>query len=245
MQKQYEIHPIANVFPMMSKDEFKALKSDINEHGLREPIVFWKNMLVDGRNRLKACEELGIEADESELMDETDPVAWVISHNLHRRHLDESQKAMVAAKIANIQRGGDRKSDDIKGPIGTSIKDASKIVNCSERSTKRAKKVIAEGAEQVQQAVEQGELPVSVASDFVKAVPDKKEQKKIIDQGTDAVKKKVKESKTTAPKKTPVPKDVTKSEASVNEFLLVWDKASSTGKRAIWLWLCDNYEGAT
>ena len=244
MQKQYEIHPIANVFPMMSKDEFKALKSDIKEHGLREPIVFWKNMLVDGRNRLKACEELGIEADESELMDETDPVAWVISHNLHRRHLTESQRSMVAGKLAKLQHGDNQHTKE-DGQICLSSKEASKMLNVSEGSTKHAKKVISEGAEQVQQAVEQGELPVSVASDFVKAVPDKKEQKKIIDQGTDAVKKKVKESKTTAPKKTPVPKDVTKSESSVNEFLLVWDKASSTGKRAIWLWLCDNYEGAT
>jgi hypothetical protein len=242
MQKQYEIHPIANVFPMMSKDEFKALKSDIKEHGLREPIVFWKNMLVDGRNRLKACEELGIEADESELMDETDPVAWVISHNLHRRHLTESQRSMVAGKLANLQHGGDRKNDQ---ETNLSLEKASSMLNVSKGSTKNAKKVLSEGVESVQQAVEQGELPVSVASDFVKAVPDKKEQKKIIDQGTDAVKKKVKESKTAAPKKTPVPKDVTKSESSVNEFLLVWEKASSTGKRAIWLWLCDNYEGAT
>ena len=194
MASKYEVHPIANVFPMMSNDEFKALKADIKEHGLREPIVFWKNMLVDGRNRLKACEDLGIEADESELMDETDPVAWVISHNLHRRHLDESQKAMVAAKLAKLKHGDNQHTKE-DGPIGLSIKDASKMVNCSERSTKRAKKVIAEGANEVQQAVERGELPVSVASDFVKAVPDKKEQSEILKQGAQSVKDKVKESK--------------------------------------------------
>lgn len=241
MQKQYEIHPIANVFPMMSSSEFEALKADIKEHGLREPIVFWKNMLVDGRNRLKACEEIGIEADESELMDETDPVAWVISHNLHRRHLTESQRAMVAGKLAKLQHGEVGNGRKVDGQICPSTKEASKMLNVSEGSTKSAKKVIAEGSEQVQQAVEQGDLPVSVASEFVKAVPDKAQQTEIVSKGADAVRQAVKETKT-GPSS---PKDVTKDNKSVEEFLLVWGNSNSTGKRAIWLWLCDNYEGAT
>lgn len=111
----------------------------------------------------------------------------------------------------------------------------------SDGSVKRAKKVIADGASEVQQAVEQGELPVSVASDFVKAVPDKKQQTEIVSKGADAVRQAVKETKTVPS----IPKDVTKNNKSVDEFLIVWGNANSTGKRAIWLWLCDNYEGAT
>jgi hypothetical protein len=245
MQKQYEIHPIANVFPMMSKDEFKALKSDIKEYGLREPIVFWKNMLVDGRNRLKACEELGIEADESELMDETDPVAWVISHNLHRRHLTESQRAMVAGKLAKLQHGDNQHTkEDMQ--ICTSTKDASEMLNVSPRSTANAKKVLAKGSESVQQAVEQGELPVSVASEFVKAVPDKTQQTDILKQGTQSVKDKVKNAK---PKKPLPPKqeeelvwqdvedDEPQEDYKLIEFKKFWSTCSDESRAAIQVWI--------
>jgi ParB-like chromosome segregation protein Spo0J len=247
MQKQYEIHPIANVFPMMSKDEFKALKSDIKEHGLREPIVFWKNMLVDGRNRLKACVELGLEADESELMDETDPVAWVISHNLHRRHLTTSQRSDVAAKIATMRSGTrtDLGSKDTK-----SIDDAAKQMKVSPASVKRAKKVHAKGSEAVKQAVEQGELTVSVAAEFIKAVPDKAEQEAIVNEGVQAVKKKVKNSK---PKKPALPKqeeelvwvdvedDEPQDDCKLIEFKKFWSKCSDLSKTAIRVWIEDQF----
>jgi ParB-like chromosome segregation protein Spo0J len=187
----YPIHPAAELFPMMSVAEFEALKADIKEHGLRESIVFWKNMLVDGRNRLKACEELGIEPDECELMEETDPVAWVISHNLHRRHLSESQRAMVAAKVAKMTHGGDRKNDQ---EDNCTLEQAASMMKVSDGSIKRAKNVIAKGASEVQQAVEQGYLPVSVASEFVKHVPDKGQQTEIVSRGVDAVRQAVKET---------------------------------------------------
>lgn len=191
MSKPYEVHPIASVFPMMSNDEFKALKSDIKEHGLREPIVFWKNMLVDGRNRLKACEELGIEADESELMDETDPVAWVISHNLHRRHLTTGQRADVAAKIATLRRGEAGNGRKVDGSKDTSISEAASQMKVSPASVKRAKKVHAKGSEAVKQALADGTLPVSTAAALVDSVPDKEQQTKLIN-GVDTVKAAIK-----------------------------------------------------
>ncbi len=241
-KQQYEVHPVADVFPMMTGEAFEFLKEDIRVNGQREPIVFWKNMLVDGRNRLKACEELGLEPDESELMDETDPVAWVISHNLHRRHLSESQRAMVAAKLAKLKPGEVGNGRKVEGQICPSTESASKMLNVSKGSTKNAKKVIADGAEEVKQAVEFGELPVSVAADFVKQVPDKQEQAAIASQGAESVKEKVRQAKAKFDRAV---KSVTqKCENEVNEFLLFWEQRSPKGKKAIWLWLVDNYENA-
>lgn len=183
---KYKIHPVATAFPMMSKAEFDALKEDIRVNGQREPIVFWKNMLVDGRNRLKACEELGIKPDESELMDETDPIAWVISHNLHRRHLSESQRAMVAAELAKMTHGGDRKKDQ---ESNCTLEKVSSMLKVSKDSIKRAKKVLASGADEVKRAVDQGELPVSVAAEFVKQVPDKQDQAEIVKKGKEEIRR--------------------------------------------------------
>jgi hypothetical protein len=192
MNKKHEVHPVASLFPMMDDASFQALKEDIKTHGLREPIVFWKNMLVDGRNRLKACVELGLEADESELMDETDPVAWVISHNLHRRHLTTSQRSDVAAKIATLRRGEAGNGRKVDGSKDTSISEAASQMKVSPASVKRAKKVHAKGSEAVKQAMADGSLPVSTAAALVDSVPDKEQQTKLIENGVDTVKAAIK-----------------------------------------------------
>ncbi len=71
----YPIHPVLECFPLMTKEEFQAFKQDIKENGQSESIVIWRNILVDGRHRWRACEELNIEPYCVELSDECDP--WV------------------------------------------------------------------------------------------------------------------------------------------------------------------------
>src|SRR5690606_33589017 len=50
------VHPAATIFPMMDDERLRELAEDIKQNGQREPIVYWKDQLLDGRNRLKACE---------------------------------------------------------------------------------------------------------------------------------------------------------------------------------------------
>jgi hypothetical protein len=106
---QYEAHELANVFPLMDDAAFAELKQDIEAHGLIEPIVLFEGRILDGRNRYRACREAGAEPKFKDF-DGSDPVSYVVSLNLKRRHLNETQRAMVAAKLANMPRGGDRPS---------------------------------------------------------------------------------------------------------------------------------------
>ena len=92
-------HPAANVFPLMSLEEFQELKKDIKEKGLLEPIVIYKDLIIDGRNRLKACHQLGIEPKFIEFNSNQSVSEYVISKNLHRRHLNASQRAVVALEF--------------------------------------------------------------------------------------------------------------------------------------------------
>lgn len=99
------IHPVADIFPRMSPAEFGALREDIRANGQREPIWTWRGQVIDGRHRAQACAELGIDPSTREYDgDEASLVGFVVSLNLHRRHLDESQRAMVAGKLMNVQR---------------------------------------------------------------------------------------------------------------------------------------------
>ncbi len=101
---------------MMGKVDLQSLADDIRANGLRESIKLWDvgGPVVDGRNRLAACKLAGVAPKFEAIVGESDPVAYVVSLNLHRRHLDTSQRANVAARIANLSAGGDRRSDDFK-----------------------------------------------------------------------------------------------------------------------------------
>ena len=98
----YEYHEVANIFPMMSDDEFSALVEDIRANGQRQPIYIHDNKIVDGRNRYRACQKLGIEPDTRVWDGVGSLVSFVVSLNLQRRHLTSSQKATVAMDVLPI-----------------------------------------------------------------------------------------------------------------------------------------------
>ena len=80
-------------------DEFSALVEDIRANGQRQPIYIHDGKIVDGRNRYRACQQLGIEPDTRAWDGVGSLVAFVVSLNLQRRHLTSSQKAVVAMDV--------------------------------------------------------------------------------------------------------------------------------------------------
>lgn len=96
------IHPAADLFPMVEGEEFRELCADIKKRGLAQPITVWTDgTLLDGRNRLLACYETHQEV----VLDRytgNDPVQFSLSANLHRRHLNAGQRAVVALKVREM-----------------------------------------------------------------------------------------------------------------------------------------------
>jgi ParB-like chromosome segregation protein Spo0J len=98
-------HPIADIFPPMEGAEFDALVADIKKNGLRELITAYQNKILDGRNRYRACRALGIEPRLTPFTgDDGAARAFVISKNLHRRHLDPETKIKILAQLVAAQR---------------------------------------------------------------------------------------------------------------------------------------------
>lgn len=96
------IHPAADLFPMVEGDEFRELCADIKERGLAQPITVDRDgRLLDGRNRLMACYETNQEVLVEEYLG-SDPVQFSLSANLHRRHLSEGQRAVIALKVREL-----------------------------------------------------------------------------------------------------------------------------------------------
>jgi hypothetical protein len=159
-------HPLANIFPLMEGKEFAELVDDIRQHGLREgmDIVLYQSKILDGRNRYRACHEAGVEPRFTAYTG-NDPLAYVVSLNLKRRHLTESQRAMVAAKLATMRQGErtDRPSADLQKVDRAS---AAKMLNVSERSVASAADVRKHGDSVLVHAVERGQVKVSAAADI-------------------------------------------------------------------------------
>jgi N6-adenosine-specific RNA methylase IME4/ParB-like chromosome segregation protein Spo0J len=170
----YEFHPLANVFPLIEGAEFDELVADIRERGLHEPIVVLEDMILDGRNRYRACMAAGVEPTFTVYTGD-DPLAYVISLNLKRRHLDESQRAMVAAKLATLKLGDNQHSEGL--PIGR----GSELLNVGERTVARAREVQEHGAPELVHAVEQGVVSVTAAADI--ATQPIEEQREIVARG--------------------------------------------------------------
>jgi hypothetical protein len=154
---ELETHPLANIFPLLEGAAFEELVADIGAYGLREDITLFDNQILDGRNRYRACIASGVEPRFRDYVGD-DPIAFVISANLKRRHLSESQRAMIAAKLATLRNG--QRSDLVQGlPIGR----AASLLNVGERSVARAREVLEHGSPELQSAVETGEVSVSGA----------------------------------------------------------------------------------
>ena len=91
-------HPAAEVFPLLEGDAFEALVEDIRRNGLREPIWLHQDgRILDGRNRYRACGKVDVEPRFQTYIGPDDSILpFVVSLNLFRRHLNESQRALVA-----------------------------------------------------------------------------------------------------------------------------------------------------
>jgi len=166
-----EFHPLAKMFPMMEGVPFADLVADISEHGVREPIILLDGKILDGRNRFRASKAAGVPCPHRVFNGEGDPLAFVVSLNLKRRHLNEGQRGMVAAKIATLKRGyiASQRSD---GAIAPSQTEAATLLNVSRETVKRARIVINEGTPEEIAAVEAGEASVStIARDIRAKVP--------------------------------------------------------------------------
>jgi N6-adenosine-specific RNA methylase IME4 len=184
MTETLPFHPLADIFPQLEGAEFDDLVADIAAHGVREKGKLYEGSILDGRNRYRASLVAGADM-EFEQFDGADPVAFVISANLRRRHMTESQRAHVAAKLATLREGRPTKTPSIDG---VSEARASRLLNVSVPSVQRAKVVERKGAPELKRAVEAGKVKISAAAIIAGELPES-EQVDIVARGSKELQK--------------------------------------------------------
>ena len=178
-----DIHPAAELFPLMQGDEFDSLVESIRDQGLREAVWLTKDgALLDGRNRVRACQAAGVKP-EFRQYDGDDPVQFVWDMNVNRRHLTETQVAVARLKAdgitAEIKAAGlvrrpgrpAASETNLQGgsiPKGrTASEIAAKSIGVSKATVERVSRVLKDAPELVAD-MEAGKLSARAAERIVK-----------------------------------------------------------------------------
>ena len=167
---EMQFHEAANIFPL-DDDNIASLADDIRTNKQQVAIELLDGKVLDGRRRWLACKMAGVKPL-TRTVAVADPVAYVLSLNLHRRHLSPTQLAMVGARAREMydeaakermQRG--KKSDPVENlPQGTARDAVGKAVGVSGKSIDHATKVLRHGSEKLIAAVDSDLISVSTAS---------------------------------------------------------------------------------
>jgi N6-adenosine-specific RNA methylase IME4 len=149
-----ETHPAADAFPLLEGPPFIALVDSIRADGLIEPIsVDGSGVILDGRNRARACLELGIEP-ETNVIELADPTAFIVARNLTRRHLSVSERAIVADRLAQLVPG---RPAATARPGAVSQTEAADLLRVGRGSVQKARALRESGRTDLYDAVARGE----------------------------------------------------------------------------------------
>lgn len=134
-----KFHPLAECLPMLPGHEFDELVNDIRKNGLRVPVTLFEEKILDGRNRYAACKTAKVKP-RYDAYEGDDPVGFILSHNINRRHLPAGKRADYALRIfaaGEIWASGGRPKKDSRAPT---LDEVAKLSNVSKKTVQRAKK---------------------------------------------------------------------------------------------------------
>lgn len=179
--KDVPVHPAAELFPLMAGEAFAELVADVRTNGLMEPIVrTYEGEILDGRNRFLACVETGKKL--RYVAYTGNPWTFVISTNLHRRHLTDTQRAIIAGKIADRAVGRPieemASAEAINGEVPSRI-EAAELLHVSRSSVERARRIQRNGTEGMKALTESGQVPLATADRLVSSL-DPEEQDEFV-----------------------------------------------------------------
>jgi hypothetical protein len=166
MSREFELHPLCTLFPRITGAEFETLKTDIAENGLRQPIVIHQGFILDGGNRYRACIETGTPFETVEFSGDN-LASFVISANLHRRHLTPGQQAAIVASAqdwSKAQTVGKPKSGNVTGLETVAARSAA---SGASDKTQRMADAVAKKSPELAKQVAHGEISLPKAHEQI------------------------------------------------------------------------------
>jgi N6-adenosine-specific RNA methylase IME4 len=175
---ELQFHPLCLAFPALPDDEQAALEADIKANGVRDAGWLYEGMILEGRHRTLAARKTGRAMLYREFVGK-DPITFVVSANMRRRHMTVAQRAMVLVKLEEYGHGGKRRG------IGSKMLSRSELAelgHLSRGSLMRAAAVRDQGVKELQDAAALGQVSIHHAATIAREVP-MEQQAEIVARG--------------------------------------------------------------
>ena len=184
---EYRFHKLCLLFPQADQKTIDDIAADIQENGQNDPIILYEGQILDGRNRYLACQQIGVEPAFKQYSGD-EPLQFVVSKNLHRRHLNEAQRAMLTTKIWRMLSKDQTSSNVTQNELREQL-------NVSEGSIRTAVKLDDLAIDEIKEKVSSGNMSLRKASNIVEearkvaGIPSKVRRKELTDKEKVALKK--------------------------------------------------------
>ena len=175
------------LIPPLTDDEYSRLELSIIQDGCRDPLVVWGDILVDGHNRYKICEELSIpyETVNKDFKDRDEAKLWMMHNQLARRNLNDAQRIVIVRKCESSVKakaeerekqtrfGGGGK---ISTPVGKARDELGQLAGVSGKTYEHAATVLDFAPEEVASAMTAGDLSINKAYEVTRLEPEQQEE---------------------------------------------------------------------
>lgn len=176
------LQELESLIPPLSNEEFKQLERNILEEGIREPLITWNGILIDGHNRYRIAQEhdINYETLEKEFENINRVKEWMIHNQFGRRNLSNYQRSVLALHLDSVfkerakekmklsEGKGIQKSEDLKEPEFIVMKEIGKVANVSHDTIAKVKKIEATATPEVKARLNTGTMSINEAYKEIK-----------------------------------------------------------------------------
>lgn len=187
------------LIPPLTSEEFKQLERNILEEGIRDPLVTWNGILVDGHNRYRIATEYDIDYEtvEKEFADMNAVKEWMINNQFGRRNLNNYQRSVLALQLEDVFKAKAKENLVLSGENygkGTQIsanpiiqkvetrQEIAKVANVSHDTISKVKKIEATASPEIKAKVSTGQISINEAYKEIKKEEKIDERKKDIEK---------------------------------------------------------------
>ena len=179
-----------SLIPTLSAEEYGQLEENILHDGIRDALIVWNGVLLDGHNRYKIAQTHGLSYDVQEMnfASREDAEIWVIKNQFGRRNLSAYDRSVLALRLKPIveAKALERRNLGLKSDEGSRTdSQLGKVAGVGKDTIRKVEKIETQAPPEIRAAVKSGEMSINQAYQATRREEKKEEVQKRIEEYAD------------------------------------------------------------